>query len=77
MSVSIYVQLIKFKIPVAGCKCDFDFIQNYWKWLKSTHKYLTIGQQVVPTWNCVANIKTSSEILTFKKLLQVCQQAIN
>ena len=69
--------LIKFKIPIAGCKCDSDFIQNYWKQLKSTHKYLTIYQQVVPAWYCVASMKTSSEILIFKKLLQVCQQAIN
>ena len=52
-------------MPIAGCKCDSDFIQNYWKQLKSTHKYLTIYQQVVPAWNCVASMKTSSEILIF------------
>ena len=69
--------LIMFKIPIAGCKCDSDFIQNYWKWLKSSNKHLTICQQVVPAWNCVASMKTSTEIVIFKKLLQVCQQAIN
>ena len=43
--------LIKSKIPVADCKCDSDFIQNYWKLLKSTHKYLnTIVNKVVPVW---------------------------
>ena len=52
----------------------FKTIENDWSPQTSISQF--VMQQVVPAWNCVASMKTSTEIVIFEKLLQVCQQAI-